>query len=407
MSVGDLSGWVPLFQGADAEPFEAAVSDIVSAATTQKLGVHDIGYPLLTAYLGHLHNDSIISGTALCSVDRAVESIAEKDYPPALFGGFGGIGWLSLHTDRFFGGRTEDAYDDIDAALLSVVSGEWLRHYDLISGLVGVGVYFLERLPHPAGVAGLDIVVEALGRRAEEAPPGVTWFSDPATLPESQREQAPGGYFNLGVAHGVPGVIGLLADASHSGYTTAAATRMLRESASWVVAQARADYSYPAWIVPGEPVWSTRVAWCYGGLGVSVTLLSAARALGDDALERTAIDVALAAARRRTNSGAVDAGLCHGSAGIGHLFNRLFQATGREELRDAAVYWFQRALDMRTPGVGIAGYKPVRAASARSEPPPHEQTSFLVGATGIALAFLAATTAQRPMWDRFLLARLP
>lgn len=407
MSLGESSPWSPLFQESNAEPFEAAVADILSAAAAEELGVHDIGYPLLTAYLGHLHNDRNVSDTSLSSVDKAVESIEERDYPPALFGGFGGIGWLSLHTDRFFGERTGDAYDDIDAALLSVVSGEWLRHYDLISGLVGVGVYFLERLPNPAGVAGLDIVVEALRRRAEQAPPGLTWFSDPATLPESQREQAPGGYFNLGVAHGVPGVIGLLADASHSGYASAAATTMLRASTDWVVAQARADYSYPAWIVPGEPVWSTRVAWCYGGLGVSVTLLSAARALRDDALERTAVDIALAAAKRRANSGAVDAGLCHGSAGIGHLFNRLFQATGREEFRDAAIHWFQRALDMRTPGVGVAGYKPVRAASARSEPPPHEQTSFLVGATGIALAFLAATTAQRPTWDRFLLARLP
>ena len=53
-----------------------------------------------------------------------------------------------------------------------------------------------------------------------------------------------------------------------------------------------------------------------------------------------------AAKRPRGFSGVVDAGLCHGAAGLGHVFNRLFQATGEQRLALAAREWFSVALDM-------------------------------------------------------------
>lgn len=100
-----------------------------------------------------------------------------------------------------------------------------------------------------------------------------------------------------------------------------------------------------------------------------------------------------------------DAGLCHGAAGVAHLFNRLFQATGRAELRRAAVFWFERALQMRASGAGLAGYRsffPQLDGPARWD----DDASFLTGVAGIALAFLAATTAVEPAWDRALLCAL-
>jgi hypothetical protein len=101
-------------------------------------------------------------------------------------------------------------------------------------------------------------------------------------------------------------------------------------------------------------------------------------------------------------SGPVDAPLCHGAAGVGHVFNRIYQESGDERCREASLAWFERALAMREPGVGVGGYlamtRPDPNGPVIWEPSP----AFLDGAIGVALAFLAALTVE-PQWDRLLL----
>jgi hypothetical protein len=160
---------------------------------------------------------------------------------------------------------------------------------------------------------------------------------------------------------------------------------------------------FPIWVGPGIPRAQARVAWCYGDLGVATALLSAARCVGEPAWEREALAVARRAAERPIDqAGVQDAGLCHGAAGLGHLFNRLYQATGDSLLAEAARSWFGKALDMRHPERGIAGY-----ASWWAGPDGNmtwmDDPGLLMGAAGVALALLAATTTIEPAWDRLLL----
>jgi len=117
--------------------------------------------------------------------------------------------------------------------------------------------------------------------------------------------------------------------------------------------------------------------------------------------------VALIASHRDPHSaGIVDAGLCHGACGLGHLFNTLFQTTGNSDFADAARAWFSRALEMRQPKDGLAPFP-------AWFPPPYDvflrkdSHGFLVGAAGIGLALLAAIGPFPPAWDRLLLMAGP
>jgi len=92
------------------------------------------------------------------------------------------------------------------------------------------------------------------------------------------------------------------------------------------------------------------------------------------------------AARPVETSGVRDAGICHGAAGVAHIFNRMYQATGDEVLGDAARGWIERLLAMADPMDGG-----VRDASV------------LMGTTGVGLVLLAATTEVEPAWDRAIL----
>ncbi|HEU4727821.1 MAG TPA: lanthionine synthetase LanC family protein, partial [Kofleriaceae bacterium] len=165
----------------------------------------------------------------------------------------------------------------------------------------------------------------------------------------------------------------------------------------------RAGMRFPAWL-PTQPEWTSRVAWCYGDLGVSVALLSAATATGRDDWREDAIELARESARRPPESSQViDAGLCHGAAGVAHLFNRLAQATGDAELARAADAWFVRTLAMRRDDA-IAGFpraQPKDGAAGWEAVP-----DLLTGASGVALALHAAISAIEPAWDQLLLADL-
>ena len=122
-------------------------------------------------------------------------------------------------------------------------------------------------------------------------------------------------------------------------------------------------------------------------------------------------DSALALARRAagraaSSAGVSDASFCHGAAGVGHVFNRLYQATGDASLGDAARSWFDQTLALREPGRGIAGFAariPEADGSVRWAPMP----GLVEGASGIALALLAASTPQEPYWDGILLLSNP
>jgi hypothetical protein len=318
------------------------------------------------------------------------------------------VGWAIAHLQ----GRLPELDGEGDAAEIDEAlrchldPSPWTGDYDLIDGLVGFGVYALERLPRPGAVACLERVIGHLAETAKRRPEGVTWWTNPAWLPPETSAKSPQGYYNLGLAHGVPGVIALLGQACAAGVAVEGARPLLHGAVRWLLAhQLPEGFSYL--VGPEGADQPARLAWCYGDPGVAAALLLAARLLDEPAWERAALAIARrAAGRPPEQAGVVDAGLCHGAAGLGHLFNRLFQATGEPCLARAAKSWFERALQMWRPGRGVGGYEAWQLADD-GQVTWIADRGLLTGAAGIALALQAATTAVEPGWDRLLLVSVP
>ena len=135
--------------------------------------------------------------------------------------------------------EAQDPLDEVDATLTNRLSqAEWTEAYDFVGELAGIGVYFLERLPRPAAVKSLQLVVWHLEQKSEQSWGGTTWLTPPELLPsEDHRWLCPAGYYNLGVAHGVPGVVGLLSDIMAAGIEAPAAQRLLDGPVRWLLSQ--------------------------------------------------------------------------------------------------------------------------------------------------------------------------
>ena len=321
----------------------------------------------------------------------------------SLFGGWAGLGWMTSHLeadDDFVGTHV----DQLIAARLP----EWPRRqgYDLISGLVGVGVHFVERLPDERAKRGLDLVLDALETTAVQTDGGITWFTAPEFLPSWQRERAPNGYYNVGVAHGVPGVCWLLAKLCTARVEAARAESLLRRTFRWLRScQPEPDRAeLPSWIAPGvnrEP--NRRMAWCYGPLGASAVALEAAKAIGDRETEDWARTLALACAGVPPEEARIqDAGLCHGAAGNFQIFCRLAWNNEDAKFQEAADAWFRATLNHRKPGEGLGGYR-MWGDVGDDRQGWVDDATFLTGSAGVGLALLAATTDIEPNWDRLLL----
>jgi hypothetical protein len=412
--------WRPLLEGKLALCSLQAVEDVARALESYTPPVDGPRYPslsggaageaLLHAYLALHNGDEHQADLAAALLETAAQALATTVLPPGLYSGFSGIAWVGEHLQgRLFepDPEGEDPHREIDEALLAYLSTlTEPDEYDLIRGVTGLGVYARERLPYPSGAVLLERVVDHLAKQAETGPEGTTWFTPPDRLPEWQREVHPQGLYNLGVAHGIPAVVALLAIACRSGVAADRARPLLEGAVRWLLAHqlpAGKGSCFGTAIGTREDSGASRLAWCYGDPGIAATLLVAARAAGEPAWEAKALEVARAAARRPPERSFVrDAGVCHGAAGLAHLFNRFWQASGEEVFRDAARSWIERTLELRVPGEGIAGFRAWHALEG-SNGEWAAEPGLLEGATGIALVLLAAVSTVEPEWDRILL----
>jgi lantibiotic modifying enzyme len=395
------------------------VADEIAAALESSLdGLRERGFSLANGLAGIALFFSYLAGVSGERCQRliaqrliadAVDALAAVRMPAGFYEGFSGIVWAARHLAMSDEQQAED-FGEIDRVLRDHLGRTpWREPYDLIGGLAGYGVYALNRLPGALAWECLSRVIDRLQETAERDSEGARWFTPPELIPPHQLERCPQGYYNLGLAHGIPGPIAVLAAACR----TAAHDRarpILGEAVRWLLAQrlgASAGGGMPGWVCEEEQPRRTRLAWCYGDPGVAAVLIVAAGASGEVAWERAAVELARGAANRSVDeAGVIDSGLCHGYAGLGHVFNRLWQQTGDAELERAARSWIELALDTRQPGTGTAGLWAM-LPDADGNLRPHGDPGFLTGAAGVGLALLAAVGDLEPTWDRCLLLSPP
>ena len=243
---------------------------------------------LLAAYLATVRDDDSAT-PALADLVAAFERGFDR---PALIGGLAGAAWVANHVAP----ESEELLAACDASLSRVVE-TWHGPLDLTHGLVGFGVYFLDRES--------DVAVRARARIVEQL---------------GERATYDRGVVDCGVPHGIGGIVGLLRrlDASHP--LAAAGTR-------WLLAQRQGD-AMPAVIADGVAKLGN-TGWCYGAPGACLALGGARELTGW-----------LAQPPWPTESLA----LCHGAAGLMHAANRMYQATRDQAVRHTALAWLDRLL---------------------------------------------------------------
>lgn len=406
--------WRPLLDGSLAVRAREAVCAIAEALVRDdgpepgpSYAAGDAGIGLFHGYFAVASGDERSRGLAAERLSRAVAGVAAALPPVGFFTGLSGIAWVNQHLEELLaGGAARDLNEQADELLADVLrASPWRWHYDLMHGLVGIGCYALDHLDDGFRATATEHVLDCLEELAERRDGGLTWLTPPQLIKvPAIRDQHPHGYYNLGLAHGVPGVVAFLARALDEQLGGERVERLLEGAVSWSLANRRpADGGSTFSSLAAADAVSCRSGWCYGDPGVAMALFAAGRAARRPELEREAMEIAHRdCARSLAGSQVVDPMLCHGAAGLGHLYNRLFQATGEAAIGEAARVWFERALEMRRQDEGIAGF-----GCTWEDGEWHSGPGLLDGASGVGLALLAAISDVEPDWDRPMLLFRP
>ena len=292
------------------------------------------------------------------------------------------------------------------AAYERIGRGELARpgEYDLISGLAGLGAYHLLRhgptgSGMTAAVLGYLVALAEPVRKDGESLPG--WWSGtgPAGIPDPAW---PGGHLNLGMAHGIAGILALLSGAMRAGIQVDGQARAVTELCATFDRYRQGSTACPWWpamITSGEHKRGradsgrqARPSWCYGTPGQARAQQLAGLALGDQERMRAAERALAGCVLDRQVTGLLtDASLCHGWAG---LVQALWRAAGD-------------ALDPRPLRAALReARRGMEDHLARAGPPA--SSGLLEGTSGIQLAQndLPQAVGEPPAWDACLLLTL-
>ncbi|MGC4943924.1 lanthionine synthetase C family protein [Kribbella sp. DT2] len=281
---------------------------------------------------------------------------------------------------------------------------------DVIGGLSGIGRYLLHRRSDvlPEVLSSLVTVLEPVEVDGVKVP---GWWYDGTT----KTTVGPGfeqGQLNFGLAHGIPGPLGLLSLARSQGVEVPGQAEAITTMADWLVEWREVDAYGPYWTgyidleyyagrgATAEKPKPARASWCYGAPGVARSLEMAAAALDRPDWNDAGLAAVKSLAARPFEDWAVsDDALCHGWAGLLHMFAGLDRRQPGvvgpvvEKLAGRLVESF----DPGTP-FGYRYYQPM--ADLWLDLP-----GLMEGAAGVALALDSYARDADPVtgWDSLLL----
>lgn len=300
-----------------------------------------------------------------------------------------GVGLHYLDEKGFLSGVNE-ALDEFDTFIgYSFNNALKTSNYDFLHGLIGICFYYLMRYNKRPEVSlpKLEKIADYLNETAVKDGNSVKWVYNPDEINKK---------YNISLSHGMSSMVLFLSKVLKSNVPVGLkhkAKELLIPTLNYILRQQidgqKTGSWFPSFYFDSDTVPDrSRLAWCYGDLGVATALWQAGKVLSRADLGKLAIEILEYAAvnRRDIQTNLVfDACICHGAAGIAQIFYTVYKETGNVKLKSAYEYWRNVVLNMAAAdGTGqltFYFYNP-------TEDNHRNRTSILEGVAGVGLFLL-------------------
>ena len=364
--------------------------------------------PVSSSNMRIMANNDSIRQQALKIIDKTIDLVFEGNSYPTFCAGLAGI---SLFLSDLEGKKLVDTTitKEIDQFLEMAMKNEIMHdHYDFLHGAVGISYYFVSRAEKRKKYQRVvKLIVDYLDHTAqrytEDGINLVKWKSYHHTTAAVE--------YNISMSHGMSSIVVLLSKILKLGIPSIRKRilPLIEGAINYILKQQIDRNTYQSFfpyssIETATPLTGSRLAWCYGDLGVAMAIWQAGVALENENWKNKALGILSFSCQRRDlqENLLMDACFCHGTAGVAHVFNRMYRNTGQELFHETYLHWVDETLKMAKFEDGLAGYKTFHG----NEEPENEwlaDPGMLEGISGIGLALLAAVSETEPVWDKYFL----
>ncbi|GFZ32674.1 hypothetical protein CSC2_32000 [Clostridium zeae] len=237
------------------------------------------------------------------------------------------------------------------------------------------------------------------------------WFLSAEEQLPHERASFPNGKIDLGLSHGITGVISILSIALLSGIEVKGQRSSIRRLLEFCYAyRMEVDnliywprkIAIEDWIDGKKDFDWSRPSWCYGEAGISRTIYLAGKSLGDSYFVEDSIRVIISQANsNREDFGFISPTFCHGYSGLLQTLNVFYQDTKIESFLEPIDNITNKILSFyeKDAAFGFYDYE----YKFNQEVSKNIDIGIVKGTTSILLPLLATIQYSKTNWDNMFL----
>jgi hypothetical protein len=332
--------------------------------------------------------------------------IEHKTQSKSFCNGIAGFGWLIevMNEKKIYSLNSNVILEDIDKELFDWAKSELKeRKYDFMHSSLGVGLYFLKRLNSDSSkVKEIQYITNELIKNS------VSIGDDKIGWIQSSNENFQKiDCFNLGLAHGIPSILVYLCKVYNCGILINELYLIIKKVTNFIISYYqdynKLGFAFPNFIsLDGKPSNYSRLGWCYGDLGVCCALWHSNNILKNEFLTEQIKNIISKSTERKDlkYNSITDTSICHGSAGLSHIYAIFHKRYSLECCKSASIYWLNVTHEINNKN--YYNFKK-KSFSFEDDLFDSDKLNMLNGISGVLSTFYHSQKEDNPFWNEIFL----
>lgn len=362
--------------------------------------VGDAGVALYCIIYGSSFNNDTAYRYGVDIIDSCINRINKGYNFPTYCSGICGFAWTINFLDKnhLIDLDLEETLLQLDPFLYQTMKLN-MKHgdYDFLHGVLGYANYFIDRYNN----TNIPLIKIQLKTILEEV---LVFLEETAVIDKdgmykwSLLREKKQNVFDMGLSHGAPSIIIFLTKIIQANINKDYATTILKKAIKYVLTLESTNKSlsmFPSRIELSKPVeYNSRLAWCYGDLGIALAFWKSSIILNDDNLKNKSIEIIEHTTLRLADDEnyVEEITLCHGALGVLRIIDYLEKETNIVGLKKVKELWINRTIEQ------IEKKNFFKQNNINTE-----DFSLLLGYSGVGLSVISLLSNENFSWDECLL----
>lgn len=377
-----------------------------------------VSYPALCILFSELNHTFPQYNFDVCAhryLERVNNSLFQNNiYDISLFDGLCGVGFAAnCMSDN--GKQYQSFIKNLNENILNVSDRNILQYkklplnetiYDIMYGLTGTANYLLNFKSESRVKNTLLNILQYLVEICTTSINGIPKFA--IRVDQSQMFSLSNNskirYVNLGVSHGIPGILLILCKSYKLGIYVDNQLEAIKYLSEYIFNNCVKNTNTIFWEsqkiigIENDEAVPSRDAWCYGTPGVAYSLLIASKLLNNDKMNNLAIDAMKLSLNRLRE--VISPTFCHGLSGLCCLARKFHEYTNDNYFYEMYIKLLKNILDLYSDQHPF-GF--INKEVEKGQITNKNEIGLLIGSTGVILTILSCYRPIKTQWESIFL----